>query len=49
MAARPRVLRTLGVVLLALWAALFLSSALGELLGIDALRDFVDLKRLFLR
>ncbi|MGQ0613577.1 MAG: hypothetical protein ACT4PV_07575 [Planctomycetaceae bacterium] len=49
MAAKTPVLRTLGMLLLAAWGVLFLAAALGELLDIDALRGFADLKRIFLR
>ncbi len=49
MTAKSPLLRTLGMLLLAAWGVLFLAAALGELLGIDALRSFADVKRVFLR
>ncbi len=40
---------TLGRWLLAIWAVLFVCGALGDLLDIEFLRSFTDVKRLFLR
>lgn len=42
-------LRKLGYALLIAWAVIFVLGAAGELLGIEALRDLTDLKRIFLR
>jgi hypothetical protein len=45
----PPWLRTLGLSLLVLWAVIFLLGAMGELLGIEFLREITDVKRIFLR
>ncbi|HEX5136890.1 MAG TPA: hypothetical protein VFY93_07965 [Planctomycetota bacterium] len=45
----PPWLRKTGLVLLVLWGVLFLLGAMGELFGIQFLRDLTDLKRIFLR
>jgi hypothetical protein len=45
----PPWLRTTGLVLLAVWAVIFVLGAMGELLGIEFLREITDLKRIFLR
>jgi hypothetical protein len=37
------------VVLLALWAAVFLAGALGQLLDIGFLKEMTDVKAIFLR
>ncbi len=37
------------MVLLVLWAAIFLLGAVGELFGIQFLREITDFKRIFLR
>jgi hypothetical protein len=44
-----RIARAVALSLLGLWALLFLTGALGELLDIDALRRVSDVKRIFLR
>jgi hypothetical protein len=41
--------RVAGWTLFAAWGLLFLAGALGELLEIETLREFADLKRIFLR
>ncbi len=45
----PTWLRKTGIVLLVLWGVIFLLGAMGELLGIEFLREITDLKRIFLR
>ncbi|MCK6460570.1 MAG: hypothetical protein L6Q95_11840 [Planctomycetes bacterium] len=45
----PPWMRKTGLVLLVLWAILFLLGAMGELFGIEFLREITDLKRIFLR
>jgi len=45
----PPWLRKIGLVLLVLWGVLFLLGAMGELFGIEFLRDWIDPKRIFLR
>jgi hypothetical protein len=45
----PPWLRKLGMVLLVLWAVVFVLGAVGELFGIGFLREITDLKRVFLR
>lgn len=42
-------LRRIGLVLLALWALVFLAGTLGELFEIDSLRRWTDFKSIFLR
>jgi hypothetical protein len=44
-----KVRKNLGLGLLIAWAVLFASGALGELLGVDFLRDLGDVKSIFLR
>lgn len=45
----PLWLKKTGMVLLVLWAAVFLLGAIGELFGIAFLREITDFKRIFLR
>jgi hypothetical protein len=45
----PPWLRKTGLVLLVIWAVLFVLGATGELFGIEFLREITDLKRIFLR
>lgn len=45
----PAWLRKTGIVLLVLWAVIFLLGAMGELFGIGFLREITDFKRIFLR
>ena len=45
----PLWLRKAGMILLALWAAIFVLGAIGELFGIESLRQITDFKRIFLR
>jgi len=42
-------LRKAGFILFIAWAVFFLCGAMGELLGIEFLRDLTDLKKIFLR
>jgi len=49
MADREKVLKNLGHGLLIAWAVLFASGAIGELLGVEFLRDLGDVKSIFLR
>jgi hypothetical protein len=46
--ASPR-LRKAGLILFLVWAVVFFLGAVGELGGIEFLRDLTDLKRIFLR
>jgi len=41
--------RRLGAVLLLAWGVLFLLGAVGEIFQIESLREFTDIKRIFLR
>lgn len=41
--------RKVGLILFAIWALVFVLGAVGELFGIEALRDALDFKRIFLR
>ena len=45
----PAWLRKTGLVLLVVWAVVFVLGAMGELLDIAFLREITDFKRLFLR
>lgn len=45
----PAWLRKLGMVLLVVWAVVFVLGAAGEIFNIPFLRDFLDFKRVFLR
>jgi len=45
----PSWLRKTGLVLLVVWAVVFVLGAAGELLDIAFLREITDFKRLFLR
>jgi hypothetical protein len=45
----PAWLRKTGIVLLVLWAVVFVLGAIGELFGIGFLREITDFKRIFLR
>jgi hypothetical protein len=45
----PLWLRKTGVVLLVVWAVIFVLGAMGELFGIEFLRGITDIKRIFLR
>ena len=45
----PPWLRKLGMVLLVVWATVFVLGAAGELFDIPFLRGFLDFKRVFLR
>ena len=47
--ALPSWVRTAGLVVLILWAVVFLCGAFGELLSVPALREVADFKGLFLR
>ncbi len=49
MTARRTPLDNLVLVLFLLWALFFVAGAVGELLGIEALRDFASLNAIFLR
>ena len=49
MADREKVLKNLGWGLLVASAVLFTSGAIGELLGVEILRDLGDVKSIFLR
>jgi hypothetical protein len=42
-------MRKAGIVLLVLWALLFLGGAVGEIFEVDFLREATDIKRIFLR
>lgn len=42
-------MRKAGLFLLLAWAVVFFLGAIGELLGIEFLRELTDLKRIFLR
>jgi hypothetical protein len=42
-------MRKAGLVLLIAWAVVFFCGAVGELFGIEFLRDLTDLKQVFLR
>lgn len=46
---RAKLRRVAGWTLFAAWGLLFLAGALGELFQIEPLREFADLKRIFLR
>ena len=48
-AAQNDLWRRIGWALFVAWAFVFLGGALGELFGIEALRELFDLKRIFLR
>ena len=41
--------RKVGIALLIGWALLFLGGAMGEIFGIEGLREITDLKKIFLR
>lgn len=45
----PLWLKKTGMILLVLWAAIFVLGAIGELFGIEFLRQITDFKRIFLR
>ncbi|MEE8105397.1 MAG: hypothetical protein V3T86_07675 [Planctomycetota bacterium] len=49
MADREKVLQNLGKCLLIAWVVLFAGGAIGELLGVDFLREYCDVKSIFLR
>ncbi len=45
----PVWLRKAGMILLVVWAVIFVLGAIGELFGIPFLREITDFKRVFLR
>lgn len=45
----PSWMRKVGLVLLIAWAVVFFLGAIGEIFGIEPLRELTDLKGIFLR